>query len=166
MVSQYHILGKIVITKYPFQAERVEQPHKLFTGSWHKTTKSKYYGLSKEAFDGQSAFVLVKLPKRRVTVSVGGGSGGGLRLMPNAQRAIDSVQVSHQGCQKLMVLVLTNFHFQLANPNSVRDFLENFGSHYVQDIVVGDNVYQVGNVNRWESLEMILIQLMQNNYTV
>jgi len=106
-----------------FTAERVEQPHKLFTGSWHKTTKSKYYGLSKEAFDGQSAFVLVKLPKRRVTVSVGGGSGGGLRLMPNAQRAIDSVQ--------------------LANPNSVRDFLENFGSHYVQDIVVGDNVYQV-----------------------
>ena len=100
-------------TDSPFQAERVEQPHKLFTGSWHKTTKSKYYGLSKEAFDGQSAFVLVKLPKRRVTVSVGGGSGGGLRLMPNAQRAIDSVQVSHshQGCQKPIILVLTNFHF-------------------------------------------------------
>ena len=91
-----------------FQAERVEQPHKLFTGSWHKTTKSKYYGLSKEAFDGQSAFVLVKLPKRRVTVSVG-GSGSGLRLMPNAQRAIDSVQVSHshQGCQKPTILVVT-----------------------------------------------------------
>ena len=78
----------------PFQAERVEQPHKLFTGSWHKTTKSKYYGLSKEAFDGQSAFVLLKLPKKRVTVSAAGKAGSsGLRLRANAQRAIDSVQV-------------------------------------------------------------------------
>ena len=80
-----------------FQAERVEQPHKLFTGSWHKTTKSKYYGLSKEAFDGQSAFVLVKLPKRRVTVSAAAGGGSGLRLRANARRALDSVQVS-RGC--------------------------------------------------------------------
>ena len=42
----------------------------------------------------------------------------------------------------------------------MRDFLENFGSHYVQDIVVGDNVYQVGNVNRWKSLKLTLIHFM------
>lgn len=106
-----------------FTAERVEQPHKLFTGSWHKTTKSKYYGLSKEAFDGQSAFVLVKLPKKRIAVSAAAKAGSALRLRPTAQRAIDSVQ--------------------LGNSKSVREFLENYGSHYVQEIVVGDAVYQV-----------------------
>ena len=82
----------------PFQAERVEQPHKLFTGSWHKTTKSKYYGLSKEAFDGQSAFVLVKLPKKRIAVSAAAKAGSALRLRPTAQRAIDSVQVRVARC--------------------------------------------------------------------
>lgn len=106
-----------------FTAERIEQPHKLFTGSWHKTTKSRYFGLHKESFDGQSSFVLIKLPKKRMSVSASGKGVSPMRLRPDAQRAINSVQVG--------------------NPKSVLDFLENYGSHFVQDIVVGDMVYQV-----------------------
>ena len=53
--------AKIHVILFFLQAERIEQPHKLFTGSWHKTTKSRYFGLHKESFDGQSSFVLIKV---------------------------------------------------------------------------------------------------------
>ena len=38
-------------------------------------------------------FVLLKLPKKRMAVSASGKNGSPMRLRPDAQRAINSVQV-------------------------------------------------------------------------
>jgi torso-like protein len=102
-----------------FTAEGIEEPHKLYTGSWHATTKAKYFGISKDAFDGDSSYVLVKLPKRRTTHR----TGNALKLRPEAERAISAIQHG--------------------DPDSVLNFIKNYGSHFIQSVTVGDVVYQV-----------------------
>ena len=114
-----------------FSAEGIEQPHKLYTGSWHASTKSKYLGLSKEMFDGESSFVLVKLNKRRNSVSVVSNPAQ-MRLQAAAAQSAANVQIG--------------------NRQSVLDFIGDFGSHYIRDISVGDSVYQVFAVNREQYL--------------
>ena len=101
------------------QAEGIQQPHKLFTGSWLKSSKSKNLGLSKQAFDGESGFVLVKLTKTKSTVQVSGTPS----LKPEAEQAIRQIQVG--------------------NPDSVKEFTKEYGSHYIKDVVVGEMLYQV-----------------------
>lgn len=109
-----------------FTADGVEEPHKLFTGSWHSSTKSKYLGLSKDIFESaESSYVLIKLPKTRTvrTVVDDGARGNRPQLKPEAQKTMDAIRVG--------------------DPDSVLEFVNNYGSHYVQEVVLGDMVYQV-----------------------
>merc|ERR1712020_90409 len=56
-----------------FKADGVEQPHKLFTGSWRLPTAAQYLGLSPKALDGsEHSYVLVKLVRNKGTKSVTG----------------------------------------------------------------------------------------------
>ncbi len=72
-----------------FEAEGVERPYKLYTGSWHASTKAKYLGLSKDAFDGESSFVMVRINKRRATVAAVGQKA----LRPEVLEAANEIQV-------------------------------------------------------------------------
>lgn len=107
-----------------FTADAVEQPHKLYTGSWHSSTKSKYFGLSKESFDGDSSFILVKLPKKTVTYK----TGNRMALKSGPGKSARSIQ---QG-----------------NPESAMKFIRSYGSHYIQSVTVGEVVYQVFALNK------------------
>ena len=50
-----------------FKADGVEQPHKLFTGSWRLPTAAQYLGLSSQALDDSvHSYVLVKLDRTKV----------------------------------------------------------------------------------------------------
>ena len=50
-----------------FKADGVEQPHKLFTGSWRLPTAAQYLGLSAQALDDSvHSYVLVKLDRTKV----------------------------------------------------------------------------------------------------
>ena len=52
-----------------FKADGVEQPHKLFTGSWRLPTAAQYLGLSAQALDDSvHSYVLVKLDRTKVRV--------------------------------------------------------------------------------------------------
>ena len=94
------------------------QPHKLYTGSWRATTTAKNLGLSGDSLDGDSAFVLVKLVKTSGTLD----TVGDLRLKASAAGAAAKVRAG--------------------DADSVLDFVQTYGSHYIQSVSVGDAIYQ------------------------
>jgi len=102
-----------------FKAEGIAQPHKLYTGSWRTATMAKNLGVSVDVLDGDSAFVLIKLVKTSGTVAM----AGDLRLRANAAGAAAKVRAG--------------------DADSVLDFVQTYGSHYIQSVTVGDAIYQV-----------------------
>merc|ERR1719481_642883 len=104
---------------HDFSAEGVEEPYRLYTGSWRTPTTVKYFGLSEETLHSDSGFVLVKLLKPRLTVKTEGSP----TLKPEAAQAFADIKIG--------------------DANSVKEFSENFGSHYIRSLTVGDAVYQI-----------------------
>lgn len=108
-----------------FKADGVEQPHKLFTGSWRLPTAAQYLGLSPESLDGsENSYVLVKLLRNKATKSV----TGNIRLGPEAANAAAGVQVG--------------------DSNALLKFVKNYGTHYFKSVTVGDAIYQVFAVSK------------------
>merc|ERR1712061_700068 len=104
---------------HDFTAEGVREPHRLYTGSWRTPTIVKYFGLSDDTLHSDSGFVLVKLIKPRLEVKTEGVPV----LKSAAQSAFNRIQVGDE--------------------KSVKDFVENYGSHYIRSLVIGDAVYQI-----------------------
>lgn len=102
-----------------FKAEGIDQPHKLFTGSWRVPIAAKYLGLSPEVLTSGSSFVLIKLVREKATQVI----GGDLRLKPEASESLRAVQSG--------------------NTEAVLEFVQHYGSHYLREISVGDAIYQV-----------------------
>eukprot|EP00095_Tigriopus_kingsejongensis_P009779 maker-scaffold808_size94304-snap-gene-0.23 protein:Tk09779 transcript:maker-scaffold808_size94304-snap-gene-0.23-mRNA-1 annotation:"torso-like protein precursor" len=102
-----------------FKASGVSESYKLFTGSWHDTTRAKYFGLSKDMFDGDSSFVLIKMSLDSVSLSMAN------QPTPSADTvaALSSITTGDE--------------------NSISKFIEQHGSHFIEGIEVGDSVYQV-----------------------
>jgi hypothetical protein len=109
---------------HDFTAEGVAEPYRLYTGSWRTPTTVKYFGLSEDTLHSDSGFVLVKLQKPRLTVSTEGEP----RLMPEAAREFSKIRVGDE--------------------ESVKSFTEDFGSHYIRSLTVGDAVYQILALDR------------------
>jgi torso-like protein len=103
-----------------FKAEGIAQPHKLYTGSWRTPTMAKYLGISIDVLDGDSSFVLIKLTKNSGTVDI---DGRNLRLSSGAAQAAAAVRAGDE--------------------NSVLNFVENYGSHFIRSVTIGDAIYQV-----------------------
>jgi len=109
---------------HDFQAEGVKEPFRMFTGSWRTPTTMKYFGLSESAVKSDAGYVLVKLVKPRATMKI----EGKLRLNPDAQEAFNNIQVGDR--------------------NSVEKFVQNYGSHYIKSMTIGDAVYQILALDR------------------
>ena len=107
-----------------FTAEGAREPHRLYTGSWRTPTIVKYFGLSDDTLHSDAGFVLVKLVKPRLEVKTEGVP----ELKPDAQEAFSRIQVGDE--------------------KSVKDFVENYGSHYIRSLVIGDAVYQILALDR------------------
>jgi len=109
-----------------FKADGVEQPHKLFTGSWRLPTAAQYLGLSPKALDGsEHSYVLVKLVRNKNTQSV---VGNGIRLDQEAGAAAQDVNVGDN--------------------EAILKFVKNYGTHYFRSITVGESVYQVFAISK------------------
>ncbi len=91
----------------------------MFTGSWRDPTSAKYLGLAEATLRSDLGFVLVKLVKPKVTVRVEGDP----KLIPDAAAAFAKIRNGDR--------------------ESVENFVQNFGSHYIKSLTVGDAVYQV-----------------------
>jgi torso-like protein len=102
-----------------FAAEGIAQPHKLYTGSWRLPTMARYLGISVDVLNDDSSFVLLKLVKNTGTQEV----TGNLRLSSGAAKAASNVRPGDE--------------------DSVLDFVQNYGSHFLQSVTVGDAIYQV-----------------------
>merc|ERR1711936_930436 len=109
---------------HDFSAEGVRDPHRLYTGSWRSPTVVKYFGLSDDTLHSDSGFVLVKLLKPRLEVKTEGSPV----LKPDAAAAFSRIEVGDQ--------------------QSVKDFVENYGSHYIRSLTIGDAVYQILALDR------------------
>merc|ERR1712020_13522 len=109
---------------HDFTAEGVNEPHRLYTGSWRTPTTVKYFGLSEETLNSDVGFVLVKLIKPKVAVRTEGVPV----LKPDAAAAFSKVRVGNEA--------------------SVKDFAENYGSHYIRSLTIGDAVYQIIALDR------------------
>ena len=81
---------------------------------------AKYLGISIDVLDGDSSFVLVKLTKNSGSVDI---DGRNLRLSAGAAQAAGDVRSGDE--------------------NSVLNFVENYGSHYIRSVTIGDAIYQV-----------------------
>jgi len=109
---------------HDFTAEGVAEPYRLYTGSWRTPTTVKYFGLSEDTLHSDSGFVLVKLQKPRLTVRTEGEP----KLMPEAAREFSKIRIGDE--------------------ESVKTFTEDFGSHYIRSLTVGDAVYQILALDR------------------
>merc|ERR1711953_1564671 len=98
---------------HDFSAEGVRDPHRLYTGSWRTPTIVKYFGLSDATLHSDAGFVLVKLLKPRLEVKTEGSPV----LKPDAGAAFSRIEVGNQ--------------------QSVKDFVENYGSHYIRSLTIG-----------------------------
>ena len=96
----------------------------MYTGSWRTPTIVKYFGLSDSTLHSDAGFVLVKLVKPRLAVKTEGVP----QLKPDAQDAFNKIRVGDE--------------------KSVKDFVENYGSHYIRSLTVGDAVYQILALDR------------------
>ena len=109
---------------HDFTAEGVKEPHRLYTGSWRTPTIVKYFGLSDDTLHSDSGFVLVKLVKPRLEVKTEGVP----QLKDDAQAAFNRIRVGDE--------------------ESVKNFVENYGSHYIRSLTIGDAVYQILALDR------------------
>jgi len=109
---------------HDFKADGVEEPFRMYTGSWRTPTTMKYFGLSESVVKSDVGYVLVKLVKPRLTMKV----EGRLQLNDAADIAINNIRVGDR--------------------DSVQDFVQNHGSHYIRSISTGDAVYQVLAMDR------------------
>ena len=128
---------------HDFQADGVAEPYRLFTGSWRIPTTMKYFGLSESVVKSNAGYVLVKLAKPRATISV----EGSMVLNEDAQEALDNIQVG--------------------NRKSVEDFVQDFGSHYIQSLTVGDAVYQILALDRSDYVRVkndVLVEKKVRNF--
>jgi len=103
-----------------------EPTTKIFTPDSIRQVKTivKYFGLSDDTLLSDSGFVLVKLIKPRLEVKTEGVPV----LKSAAQSAFNRIQVGDE--------------------KSVKDFVENYGSHYIRSLVIGDAVYQILALDR------------------
>jgi hypothetical protein len=117
-----------------FQAEGIDQPHKLFTGSWRVPIAAKYLGLSPEVLTSGASFVLVKLVREKATQAV----SGDLRLKPEAAQSLKSVQTG--------------------NTEAILEFVQHYGSHYLREITIGESIYQAFAISpeQFQKLQQIL----------
>jgi hypothetical protein len=53
---------------HDFKADGVEEPFRMYTGSWRTPTTMKYFGLSESVIKSDVGYVLVKLVKPRLTM--------------------------------------------------------------------------------------------------
>merc|ERR1711970_497997 len=104
---------------HDFTAEGVSEAFRLYTGSWRTPTTVKYFGLSEDTLHSSSGFVLVKLLKPRMTVKTTGVP----QLRQEAAAEFGKIRVGDEA--------------------SVKRFTEDFGSHYIRSLTVGDAVYQI-----------------------
>jgi hypothetical protein len=103
-----------------FKADGVEQPHKLFTGSWRLPTAAQYLGLSPQALDDSvNSYVLVKLVRNKGTKA----ASGNIRLDSEAAAEANKVQAQ--------------------NSDAILKFVKNYGTHYFRTVTVGEAIYQV-----------------------
>jgi len=109
---------------HDFKADGVEEPFRMFTGSWRTPTTMKYFGLSESVIKSDVGYVLVKLVKPRLTMKV----EGRLQLNDDSTIAMNNIRVGDR--------------------DSVQDFVQDHGSHYIRSISVGDAVYQVLAMDR------------------
>jgi len=108
-----------------FSADGVEQPHKLFTGSWRLPTAAQYLGLSPESLDGSvNSYVLVKLVRNKGTKT----ATGNIRLDNDASEAAGHVQVGDE--------------------EALLKFVKHYGTHYFKSVTVGDAIYQVFAISK------------------
>jgi len=104
---------------HDFSAEGVREPYRMFTGSWRTPTTMKYFGISESAVKGDYGYVLVKLVKPKATIKIEGRP----QLNEDAQQSFDRIRVGDK--------------------DSVEQFIQNFGSHYIETLTIGDALYQV-----------------------
>ena len=103
-----------------FKADGVEQPDKLFTGSWRLPTAAQYLGLSPQALDGsENSYVLVKLNRVKGTKA----AAGNIRL--DAEAFAEAAEV------------------RSGDSDAILKFVKNYGTHYFRSVTVGDSIYQV-----------------------
>lgn len=115
-----------------FKADGVEQPHKLFTGSWRLPTAAQYLGLGPQALDDSvNSYVLVKLVRNKGTKS----ASGNIRL--NSEAAAEANKVQSQ------------------NNDAILKFVKNYGTHYFRSVTVGDAIYQVFALSK-EQMQSLL----------
>jgi len=115
-----------------FKADGVEQPHKLFTGSWRLPTAAQYLGLGPQALDDSvNSYVLVKLVRNKGTKA----ASGNIRL--NSEAAAEANKVQSQ------------------NNDAILKFVKNYGTHYFRSVTVGDAIYQVFALSK-EQMQSLL----------
>jgi len=128
---------------HDFTAEGVNEPYRLYTGSWRTPTTVKYFGLSEDTLHSDSGFVLVKLVKPKIEVRTEGVPV----LKPDAAVAFSKIHVGDE--------------------TSVKEFAENYGSHYIRSLTIGDAVYQILALDRTQYIRAktdILVEKKVSNF--
>lgn len=106
-----------------FRIEQMSSPWKAYTDGWHPEIVSKKLGINSSYIVGDYSYVLVRVSRFRESSK--------LRKPIAANQAIDPAVL-----QKMKDI-------KVGDTVSVYQFIDKFGSHYINSYVLGNSLYQV-----------------------
>lgn len=106
-----------------FRIEQMSSPWKAFTDGWHPEIVSKKLGINSSYIIGDYSYVLVRVSRFRESAK--------LRKPIAANQAIDPA------------VLLKMKDINVGDTVSVYQFIDKFGSHYINSYVLGNSLYQV-----------------------
>lgn len=106
-----------------FRIEQMSSPWKAYTDGWHPEIVSKKLGINSSYIVGDYSYVLVRVSRFRESAK--------LRKPIAANQAIDPAVL-----QKMKDI-------KVGDTVSVYQFIDKFGSHYINNYVLGNSLYQV-----------------------
>lgn len=107
-----------------FKIEQMSSPWKAFTDGWHPEIVSKKLGINSSYIIGDYSYVLVRVSRFRESAKLKKPIAPNQSIDPGVVEKMKSVQVG--------------------DSVSVYQFIDKYGSHYINSYVLGNSLYQVG----------------------
>lgn len=109
-----------------FNVERLEFPWQAFTGGWQNEVIARKIGVESSFLKGDYSYVLVRVSRFRESAHL-------TRPIPSNQQLYDDVSLRIQNITP-------------GDTTSTVQFMNNYGTHYINSYVTGNSLFQVSIV--------------------
>lgn len=110
-----------------FTIERLDNPWQAFTGGWQPEVAARKLGINSSFIKGDYCYVLVRVSRFRETAKLS-------KPVPANQMLFDDVTANVRNVTP-------------GDTTSTVQFMNNYGTHYINSYVTGNSLYQVSDID-------------------